>query len=87
VEISDPLDENVYNVYYSTLTRLIEPTNELVLDGTKITYNTSLNPFNEQLLQLEHTVDILNELLQDATASLIDLQKHYSPVHGHDYVI
>jgi hypothetical protein len=59
--------------------------NELVLDGTTITYNTSTNPFNEQLLQLEHTIDILNELLHDATASLIDLQKHFLPIHGHDY--
>jgi hypothetical protein len=85
IEISDPLDENVYNLYYSTLTKLNEQGNELTLDGTTITYNVSANPFNDQLLQLEHTVDILHELLQDATASLIDLQRHYLPIHGHDY--
>jgi hypothetical protein len=85
IEISDPLDENVWNLYYSTLTRLNEPNNELVLDGTTIVYNSSLNPFNDQLLQLEHTLDILNELLEDAAATLQDLQRHILPIYGHDY--
>jgi hypothetical protein len=85
IEISDPLDENVWNLYFSTLTKLNDPTNELTLDGTTIVYNTSLNPFNDQLLQLEHTIDVLNELLEDASATLQDLQHHVLPIYAHDY--
>jgi hypothetical protein len=85
IDIADPLDENVWNIYLTTLTKLNEPTNDLELEGGTITYNISLNPFNDQLLQLEHTIDILTELIEQATETLQRLQQNLLPTHAYDY--
>jgi hypothetical protein len=85
VEISDPYDEHVWNVYYTILTRLIENNNVLSLGNGTIEYNASTNSYNDQIDSIDHVIDMLQELLNNAVESMHDLQKGILPLHIHDY--
>jgi hypothetical protein len=70
VEVADPLDHHVWNVYFTILSRLNEDGDELDISNGRIVFNSSNAPYTNQLTQLDQTIDRIQELFEEAISTL-----------------
>jgi hypothetical protein len=85
VAIADALDPVIWNNHLQAAKRLNEPGNTLDLADGRVSFLEDTDPVQNQLIQLEHTVDVIQEFLDQGLAALNDLQEGAMPLMLYDY--
>lgn len=85
LSIANPLDPAEWNIYFTLLKKLNEPEDLIDLGSGQIRFVTEEKPIRDQLLQIENSVDTIQDLLEQALDALNDLQQGRVPLHIHDY--